>query len=203
MITKIVIENISKSFKNTHILNNVTCSFEGGKAYGITGKNGSGKSVLLNIIIGTQKPDEGNVSFYTDNKPRIGVAIDGTELFPYMNAKEALEYLASFRKEAGDSDIEEILERMGLGKVGKKHIRRFSIGMKKRLLIAQAIMEDNDLYIFDEPTNGLDEEGIKLFHLIVSDLRMKGKTIILTSHYKEDIKECCDTVFELRNGCLL
>lgn len=203
MMKRIVLENIQKSYKGAEILKNVTCTFEGGKTYGITGINGSGKSVLLSIIIGVLKPDKGDILIYADKKIRQAVAIDSTELFPYMNAKEALIYLASFRKEIGLSEIEEVLKRMDLSKCEKKQIRHFSVGMKKRLLIAQAIMEDNDLYIFDEPTNGLDEAGVKLFYEIINELREKEKTIIITSHCKEDIKECCDEVFELKEGIIL
>ena len=190
-------------------LDRVNISFEAGKIYGITGRNGSGKTVLFKIMIGYLKPTGGRVIVgdreigkdidFPDN---MGIIIENPGFLNRYSGYKNLEYLASIRKIIGKEQIRESMERVGLDQDSKKRVGKYSLGMKQRLGIAQAIMENPDILILDEPMNGLDNQGVDDVRNILLKLKEEGKTIILASHNKEDIEILCDEVYEMEHGKL-
>ena len=200
----IKVENVSKKFGADTALNNVSIEFESGKIYGIVGRNGSGKTVLFKTIIGFLKPTSGKVIVDgkeigkdTDFADNIGIIIETPGFLSSYTGFKNLEYLASIKNVIGKKEIQESMERVGLDPNSKKKVGKYSLGMRQRLGIAQAIMENPDILILDEPMNGLEEvRGILL------NLRDEGKAIILASHNKEDIEVLCDEVYEMDHGKL-
>lgn len=209
MAEMVQIINVSKQFKQEAVLKNVSVNFEKGKVHGIIGKNGSGKTVLLKIICGLLKPTSGQVIVdgkeigkdidYPDN---VGIIIEAPGFLPYSSGYRNLEYLASLKNIIKRDGIEQAMRRVGLDPSMKKGVGKYSLGMKQRLGLAQAIMEDPDILILDEPMNGLDKQGIQEMHRLFSGLREQGKTILLVSHSSEDIDTLCDTVNEMDRGVL-
>lgn len=202
------LENVSKSFKHEKVLKNISVSFESGKIYGIVGKNGSGKTMLFKTIIGYVKPDSGKVYVKdkeigkdTDFAENIGIIIETPGFLSGYSAYKNLEYLARIQNKITKQQIKEAIALVGLDPDSRKRVGKFSLGMRQRLGIAQAIMENPDLLILDEPMNGLDKQGIQLVKNLFLDLKKKGKTILLASHYAEDM-EICDEIFEMDAGRL-
>jgi len=203
------VENVTKKFGDMVALDRINICFEAGKVYGITGRNGSGKTVLFKTIIGYLKPTGGRVVVgekeigkdidFADN---MGIIIENPGFISRYTGYKNLEYLASIRKLIGKDEIRESMERMGLDPDSKKKVGKYSLGMKQRLGIAQAIMENPDILILDEPMNGLDNQGVKDVRGILLKLKEEGKTIILASHNKEDIEILCDEVHEMEHGKL-
>lgn len=209
MIT-IEVKQVSKRFKDTLALNNVSLSFESGKIYGLIGRNGSGKTVLLKLICGLGIPTEGeilvrgiNISKSKDAPNNIGAIIETPGFIYSASGYANLKYLAKLRNQINDAQIKEAMNMMGLDADSKKRVGKYSLGMRQRLGIAQAIMEGQDILLLDEPMNGLDIHGVEDVKVILKKLRDEGKTIILASHHMEDINELCDTTFRLENGVLL
>lgn len=204
----IELENVSKAVKNHKIIDNISLSLEKGKIYGFSGANGSGKSVLFRIICGLVVPSSGIVSVAGKKlfKPErrfpdsIGIMIDGIGLFPYLTGIENLEYLSSIKKIISFDDIKKVMTRVGLDPDNKTSFSRYSLGMKQRLIIAQAIMEKPDILIFDEPTNALDDKGVQLFREIAKRENERGATILISSHNAEDLKSLCSITYHLDNG---
>lgn len=202
------LENVYKSFKNEEVLKDICLNLQRGKIYGIVGKNGSGKTVLFKIIAGFVKPTKGHV--FVNNK-EIGVDVDFAEsigliietpgFLSQYSAYKNLEYLASIRNKITKEQIRNAITMVGLDAGSSKKVGKFSLGMRQRLGIAQAIMENPDLLILDEPMNGLDKEGIRIVRGILKKLKGNGKTIIMASHYIEDM-EVCDEIYELDKGVL-
>lgn len=204
----IQVEHVSKSFREETVLHDITINFEKGKIYGIVGKNGSGKTMLFKTIAGFVKPTSGHV--YVDGKeigkdtdfaPSLGIIIETPGFLGHYSAYENLAYLAGIRNRIGKEQIMEAIRLVGLEHAGKKKVGRFSLGMRQRLGIAQAIMENPELVILDEPMNGLDTEGICLVKELLLNLKKEGKTILLASHYVEDM-EICDEVLHMEKGKL-
>ncbi len=203
------VENVTKKFGDMTALERVNITFEAGKIYGITGRNGSGKTVLFKIIVGYLKPTGGRVIVgdkeigkdidFADN---MGIIIENPGFLNRYSGYKNLEYLASIRKLIGKEEIRESMERVGLDPDSKKKVGKYSLGMKQRLGIAQAIMENPDILILDEPMNGLDNQGVEDVRSILLGLKEEGKTIILASHDKEDIEILCDKVYEMDHGRL-
>lgn len=206
----ICVENVNKSYKGNQVLQDINISFETGKIHGIIGRNGSGKTVLIKTICGFVHPDTGRV--LVDGKiigkdidfpKNIGAIIEAPGFLPNANAYKNLEYLASLRKVIGKEEIRKAIEIVGLNPDDKKHVGKYSLGMKQRLGLAQAIMENPDILILDEPMNGLDKEGVSEMRELLLDFKSKGKTIIIVSHNSEDIDMLCDTVHEMDKGKLV
>ena len=210
MGTIISIQNVSKAFKTNQVLKNISVDFQSGLIYGIVGRNGSGKSVLIKTICGFIRPDTGNV-FVSDKHigkdvdfpEKIGVIIEAPGFLPNRSAFSNLMYLASLRNKIGKDEVCKAMQIVGLNPDDKKHVGKFSMGMKQRLGIAQAIMEDPDILILDEPMNGLDKEGVKEIRKLLLNLKESKKTILLVSHSAEDIEILCDVVFEMDAGNLV
>ncbi len=203
----IEIRNMTKEFREYKALDDITLTFEIGKIHGVIGRNGSGKTVLFKCICGFLKADKGEI-FINGQKlgrdieapPDVGVIIENPGFLPGYTGYQNLSFLAGIRKRISGKDIENIMERVGLDAAGKKHVGRYSLGMKQRLGIAQAIMENPPLLLLDEPMNGLDNQGVEEIRMLLMKLRDEGKTILLASHNKEDISVLCDTVVELDKG---
>lgn len=205
----IEVQNVSKSYKEQKVLDDVDISFEEGKIHGIVGRNGSGKTVLMKIICGFIKPDQGVVT--VDNKvigkdidfaENIGVIIENTGFLPTQNGFKNLKYLASLRNKIADTEIKEAIISVGLNPEDKKQVDKYSLGMKQRLGIAQAIMENPKILLLDEPMNGLDNDGVAEIRKLFLKLKEEGKTILIVSHHAEDIKMLCDNVYEMDRGRL-
>ena len=193
------IKNYCKSIKSRPILNNVSYNFEYGKIYGIYGHNGSGKTMLLRAIAGLLVPDSGSVVI--DGKvlhkdmsfpPSIGIVIENMNLLPQYNAFDNLKILGKIKKTATDEDITTALERVGLKSDLK--VKKFSLGMKQRLNIAQAVFEKQKIILLDEPTNALDNDGVQLIYKLLKEEKERGALVVITTHHKEDLEEICDVV---------
>ena len=199
------IKNYCKSIKSRPILNNVSYNFEYGKIYGIYGHNGSGKTMLLRAIAGLLVPDSGSVVI--DGKvlhkdmsfpPSIGIVIENMNLLPQYNAFDNLKILGKIKKTATDEDIKTALERVGLKSDLK--VKKFSLGMKQRLNIAQAVFEKQKIILLDEPTNALDNDGVQLIYKLLKEEKERGALAVITTHHKEDLKEICDVVLKMTEG---
>ncbi|MDE6202192.1 MAG: ATP-binding cassette domain-containing protein [Lachnospiraceae bacterium] len=200
----IKVDNVTKKFGADTVLSNISIEFAKGKIYGVIGRNGSGKTVLFKTMIGFLKPTSGRVIVdgkeigkdmdFADN---IGIIIETPGFLSRFNGYKNLEYLASIRNTIKKKQIQESMERVGLDPKSKKKVGKYSLGMRQRLAIAQAIMENPDILILDEPMNGLDNQGVEDIRKILLDLRNEGKTVILASHNKEDIEVLCDEVYEM------
>ena len=205
----ISVQNLSKSFGQERVLKNVTRDFEKRKIHGIVGNNGSGKTVLMKCICGFLIPDSGSI---TVNGERVGVDVDFPRdmgliietpgFLPNMTGVKNLEILASLNKKIGLEEIAAAIRRVGLDPLMKKPVGKYSLGMRQRLGIAQAIMEDPALLILDEPLNGLDKHGVAEMRKLIKGLKEQGKTILLASHNQGDIDELCDTVCEMDAGVM-
>ena len=199
------IKNYCKSIKSRPILNNVSYNFEYGKIYGIYGHNGSGKTMLLRAIAGLLVPDSGSVVI--DGKvlhkdmsfpPSIGIVIENMNLLPQYNAFDNLKILGKIKKTATDEDIKTALERVVLKSDLK--VKKFSLGMKQRLNIAQAVFEKQKIILLDEPTNALDNDGVQLIYKLLKEEKERGALVVITTHHKEDLEEICDVVLEMTEG---
>lgn len=205
----IKVDNVIKKFGSEIALNNVSIEFERGKIYGIVGRNGSGKTVLFKTIIGFLKPTGGRIIVDgkeigkdTDFADHIGIIIETPGFLSAYSGYKNLEYLASIKNRIGKNEIKKSMERVGLDPNSKKKVGKYSLGMRQRLGIAQAIMENPDILILDEPMNGLDNQGVEDVREILLNLKDEGKSIILASHNKEDIEVLCDEVYEMDHGKL-
>ena len=199
------IKNYCKSIKSRPILNNVSYNFEYGKIYGIYGHNGSGKTMLLRAIAGLLVPDSGSVVIdgkvlHKDKSfpPSIGIVIENMNLLPQYNAFDNLKILGKIKKTATDEDIKTALERVGLKSDLK--VKKFSLGMKQRLNIAQAVFEKQKIILLDEPTNALDNDGVQLIYKLLKEEKERGALVVITTHHKEDLEEVCDVVLEMTEG---
>lgn len=200
---KITVDRLVKTYQGNRVINQISMDFDVGKSYGIVGRNGAGKSVFLKLLIGVLKPTEGTVILNgAGGAPLIGAVIDGCELFADLSAIQNLTYLANLRRAIGKEKIYETLRQVGLNPEDKRRIKKYSLGMKKRLLIAQAIMEDPDILVLDEPTNSLDAGGVDMLYKVVEDAKKRGTTVFVASHYKEDIETLCDVTYEMKEGQL-
>ena len=205
----IQVKNLSKDFGQDRVLKCVNRDFESGKIHGIVGNNGSGKTVLMKCICGFLLPTEGTVIVNgrrvgkdVDFPPDLGVIIETPGFLPGVTGVKNLEILASLKKKIGLSEIAEAIRRVGLDPHMKKPVGKYSLGMRQRLGIAQAIMEDPSLLILDEPLNGLDKHGVAEMRKLIKGLSAEGKTILLASHNQGDIDELCDTVCEMDAGVM-
>ena len=206
----IKVDKVIKKFGSDIALSNVSIEFERGKIYGIIGRNGAGKTVLFKTMIGFLKPTSGRVIVDgkeigkdTDFADNIGIIIETHGFLSSYSGYKNLEYLASIKNMIGEKEIKESMERVGLNPNSKKKVGKYSLGMRQRLGIAQAIMENPDILILDEPMNGLDNQGVEDVREILLNLKDEGKSIILASHNKEDIEVLCDEVYEMDHGKLM
>lgn len=206
----IKIENASKKIKDTVIYENIDMVCESGSIVGLIGKNGAGKTMLLKSICGLTNYTGGEITVLgkkigkdVEIPDSIGVIIEVPGFLPNLSGYKNLKYLADIKGKIGKDRIFEVIRQVGLDPESKKHVGKYSLGMKQRLGIAQALMEDPEILLLDEPMNGLDNKGVADVKEILKDLRKKNKTIILASHHMEDIDELCDKVVVMDSGKII
>lgn len=209
MDTIIDVQHVSKSFGEEQVLKDICRSFEIGKIHGIVGNNGSGKTVLMKCICGFLRPDSGKI--YVNYKEvgkdmdfpdDLGIIIETPGFLPNISGLKNLQLLASLKKKASDAVIRDAIMKVGLDPYMKKPVGKYSLGMRQRLGLAQALMENPQLLILDEPLNGLDKHGAAHIRELIKSLRDEGKTVLLASHNQMDIDELCDTVCEMDGGVM-
>lgn len=205
----IEVMEVSLTFQRNEILKKITIHFEPGKIHGLIGRNGSGKTMLMKCICGFVKPTEGvvivggkRIGKDCDFPLNTGIIIETPGFVPYYSGYKNLKILADLRKKATADDIKAAMKHTGLDPDLKRPVRKYSLGMRQRLGLAQAIMENPDLLILDEPMNGLDKDGVKDMRQYLLELKEKDKTILIASHSAEDIDMLCDTVCEMDKGNL-
>ncbi len=205
----VVLMNVSKTIGHDDVLKNISATFESGKIYGIFGRNGSGKTMLFRAICGLIKITTGEI-YFNDLKlhrdvsyaPNVGVIIETPSFWKEFSGFENLKMLASIQGKITDVEIIESLRRVGLDPQDKRPVKKYSLGMKQRLAIAQGIMENPDLIVFDEPTNALDEEAVQLLRQILIEEKERGAIVIIASHNKDDIRLLADVFMKMESGRL-
>lgn len=196
--------DLQKTINGNTVLSSINLKLYGGKVYAFRGENGSGKTMLFRVLSGLSMPTNGFVKYngktFAEGCPNIGVIIENAGVFPQFTGFQNLSYLASIKRVATKRDIENALIRVGLDPKDDRIEKKYSLGMKQRLLIAQAIMEHPDYLILDEPTNAIDKDGIDLIHNIVKEEAARGAVVLLSSHIDSDISQLADECFFMRNG---
>lgn len=193
-------KNLTKTFNDKKVVKNVSFEIEEKTITGIIGRNGCGKTVLLKMLAGLYIPTSGSINYHGFEVIKdYGVLID-TGFLDNESGFNNLKLLAILKNELNDDQIKEIMNYVKLDPYNKTKYKNYSTGMKQKLKLAQAIMETPKILILDEPFNGLDKESVKFFREKLKELKNAGKTIILTSHYEEDIKALCDKVYEMEDG---
>lgn len=203
----IEVKNITLTIKKQVILDDVSIACEEGKIYGLIGRNGSGKTMLMKSICGFIRPEKGEIYVLgkrigrdTDYAKDTGIIIETPGFIGYYSGFKNLRMLSDINKKIDDEKIREVMNFVGLDPDMKKGVRKYSMGMRQRLGLAQAIMEDPKILILDEPMNGLDREGVTDMRKYLLKLKEEGKTILLSSHSAEDISVLCDKVYEMEHG---
>lgn len=201
------VENVSLKIKDALILEHISLDFLSGNIYGLVGRNGSGKTMLMKAICGFVPVTEGKIIVFDKEigkrdqfAENMGFIIETPGFLPNYTAYRNLAFLSSINGKIDKKRINEMLELVGLESAGKKKVGKFSLGMNQRLGLAQALIENPDLLILDEPFNGLDNDGVKQIRSLLMELRNKGKTIIMASHTQEDIDVLCDRVYRMDKG---
>ena len=205
----IEVKNVSFSIIENKILNNINVSFERGKIHGLIGRNGSGKTMLMKCICGFVKCTSGEIIVNgervgkdVDFPSNTGIIIETPSFIPYYSGYKNLKMLAELNGKTKKEDVIASKESVGLDPKMKRSVKKYSLGMRQRLGFAQAIMDNPDILILDEPMNGLDVDGVDDIRKCLMELRNQGKTILIASHYAEDIEILCDTVHEIKKGYL-
>lgn len=207
--TIVKLEHITKMYGDAAVLRDVSLELERGNIYGLIGRNGSGKTMLMKVICGFVIPTKGKVTVQgkklgkeVDIPEKMGVIIEQPGFLPGYSAYQNLLFLSKINGRVGKKEILEALEQVGLGDAKKKKVRKFSMGMRQRLGLAQALMEKPEILILDEPMNGLDDAAVEEMREILLEQKRQGMTIIIASHNREDIETLCDQVFRMENGVL-
>lgn len=204
---ELIAKNINKTLQKKVILSDVSLSLEGGKVYGFTGRNGSGKTMLFRALSGLMQIDSGSIIWegkilHKDFSvlPSLGIVLENSGLYPNLTGMQNLMYLASLTKRIGQEEVTRAITRVGLDPNDRKVCKKYSMGMKQRLAIAQAIMEKPDVIMLDEPTNALDEAGVDEIRKIILEEKERGALILLASHNKEDIRVLADEWYKVDAG---
>lgn len=207
---EVSIENVSKTIKQAEILTDINLKMCGGKVYGLQGQNGSGKTMLMRMIAGLIRPTTGDVKINgdilgetKDFPTSMGILIENPAFLPNYTGLKNLELLAGIQARVNDSQIRQTLANVGLNPSDRRKVRKYSLGMKQRLGIAAAIMEQPDLILLDEPTNALDIAGVKQIYNLICRERERGALIVLASHDAEVLKNVSDEIFTIRDGRIL
>ena len=206
---KIKLNNVSKTIKNQKILDNINAEFESGKVYGIVGRNGSGKTMLFRGMSGLMRiegevwQDEMLLGRDMRILKNLGIIIENTDMYLEFSGYMNLKFLADINKKIGKKEIRQAMKDVGLNPDEKKSVGKYSLGMRQKLSIAQAIMEDPQILLLDEPLNGLDNEGVEEMRNVLLKQKDQGKLIIIASHSKEDIDILCDEIFRFDHGKII
>lgn len=200
----IEVKEVCKSFGKEHVLKGISFAIPPGAIYGVVGNNGSGKTVLMKCICGFMKADKGTilvngrqVGKEVDFPDSLGVIIETPGFIPNLSGYKNLKILAALKGKIGKAQICEAMRRVGLEAGMRKPVAKYSLGMRQRLGIAQAIMEEPEVLVLDEPFNGLDRHGVVEMRTLLKELKADGKAILLASHNAQDIEELCDHVQDL------
>lgn len=203
----IEVKNVYKSFKNIEVLHDVSLQADKGSICGIIGRNGSGKTVLFKCICGFLQIDRGEIQIEGKAVGRdkstlsnLGIIIESPGFLRHYSGYKNLEFLMGLNGKPDREKINDVLDLVGLAEQKNKKVGKYSMGMRRRLGIAQAIMEDQNILILDEPMNGLDNQGVEDMRQLLLKLKEKGNTILLASHNQEDIRQLCDSVYEMDLG---
>ena len=203
----ITIQNLSKRFGDTEVLTSINLEFEAGQIYGIVGRNGSGKSVLLKCIAGLVLPTSGEIRVLgkrigkdVDFAPRTGIAIEQPGLLLRKSAYENMKTLAALTKRPSSEEIDRLIQMVGLNSSEKKPVGKYSMGMKQRLSIARALMDNPDILLLDEPMSNLDNAGAAQMRALYQELAQRGKTILIATHVQEDVTELCNHICCIEDG---
>jgi ABC-2 type transport system ATP-binding protein len=205
----LITKNLHKSYKKLNALKGLSISVKQGQIYGLLGPNGSGKTTTLGILLGVIKADGGSFSWFgkgqrDENRSNIGALLETPNFYPYLNAIDNLKIVAAIKSLDNTSQrIEKVLKRVDLWKRKDATFKTYSLGMKQRLAIASAILADPDVLVLDEPTNGLDPQGIAEIRSLILDIAAEGKTIIIASHILDEIEKMCTHVAILKGGELI
>lgn len=209
-MSEIKIEDLSKSIKGALILDKVSITLTSGKIYGLRGKNGSGKTMLMRAMSGLLIPDTGSViingkTLHKDISfpESIGILIENPSFLPQYTGFKNLKLLAGLTGNISDDEIRTALDRVGLDPEDKRTYRKYSLGMKQKLGIANAIMGEPDIIILDEPINALDEESVKKIKKVLLEIRDKGKLIIIACHDREELEYLSDIIYEIKDGSIV
>ena len=205
----VTISNVTKKYGSACVLNNISVEFKSGMIYGLVGRNGSGKTMLLKAMAGLITIDSGTIIIHgqrigtdTDHPENTGIIIEEPGFLGQYSGYANLKMLASINNKIDRKTILEYLQLVGLESVAHKHVSKYSLGMRQRLGIAQALMEDPKLVLLDEPMNGLDDAGVEDIRNILKTFRQKGATIIIATHSKDDIHSLCDSIYRMDKGTL-
>lgn len=204
---ELTVNKIGKTIRGKQILCDITLYLKSGNIYGFVGKNGLGKTMLFRALSGLMSIDTGTI-FWGDKVlhkdfsvlPSLGIVLENAGLYPNLTGFENLSYLASLQNKITNDEIRDAIKRVGLDPDDKRVYRKYSLGMKQRLAIAQAIMEKPDVIMLDEPTNSLDEFGVDEIRTIIREEKERGAMILLASHNKEDIHMLVDELYRIDNG---
>ncbi len=206
---KIELKNLSKNFDKNKVIDNINITFTEGNIYGLYGRNGSGKSVIMKLICGFLIPTEGQILFdgidfnTNDEYPNsLKAVIERPSFFPNLTGYENLKLLAEIQNKISDKEIIESLKIVNLINEKDKKFSKYSLGMKQKLAIAQAIMEDPKIIILDEPFNGIEEKTVSKLIKYLKEEKQKGKIIIFSTHIKEDLDNLADKIYKIENGSI-
>ena len=209
-MSRIEIQDVSKTFRENKVIDHVSASFSGGKIIGLIGRNGSGKTVLFKMICGLMPVDSGEIRVNGEilgrgAKPaaNIGAIIETPGFLPLASGFRNRSYLAGVRRKIGRLEIARAMEQVGLDPGLRRRVGAYSLGMRQRLGIAQAIMEDPEILILDEPMSSLDESGVMAMRSLFQQMRKAGKLILIATHVREDVDMLCDEVYRMQAGKLL
>ena len=209
MEDRIIVDHVSKKFGKETVLQDVSLRVGNGSIVGIVGRNGSGKTVLFKLICGFYATDSGSIAVDgkvlgkdTDIPDNIGSIIETPGFLGSYSGYRNLKYLADINGKIGKQEIVRAIEMVGLDPASRKRVRKYSLGMRQRLGLAQAFMEDQEILVLDEPMNGLDNQGVADMRKLFMELRDSGKTLLIASHNREDIDILCDEVYHMDHGVL-
>lgn len=204
---KIEVKQVSKEFKKQMVLKDINVTFESGNIYGLIGRNGSGKSVFLKLLCALYCPTKGEILFDGENvikekkfPPSTGALIETPSFVGDLTGFENLKLLASIQKKIGEDEINQILKKVELYEEKDKKYSKYSLGMKQKLGIAQALMEDPDIIILDEPFSGVEDETARSLRNLLLEEKKKGKLIIVATHMKEDLEKLATVTYRFQNG---
>ena len=208
-MAEIVVCDISKKFGQQVVLDHISMKLSSPHIYGLVGRNGSGKTMLMRHLCGFVRPDSGKILIdgkvlnkEIEKPEKLGIIIENPGFLPEYSGYYNLHLFALIQNKIKKEEIREAMHIVGLDPDSKKHVGKYSLGMRQRLGIAQALMEDPSLLILDEPFNGLDKHGVSQMHELILAQKKKGKTILLSSHSQKDIDVLCDVVCEMDGGVM-
>lgn len=208
-MNKLYVDNLTKKMNDVNILQSVNLEMQSNEIYGLVGKNGSGKTMLIRSIAGLMKPTEGTIRWndfqlYRDIDfiPKLGVVIENINLYPEFTGFQNLMFLSKINKICTKEDIQNAISRVGLDPNDKRVIRKYSLGMRQKIALAQAIMEKPDILLLDEPTNALDEASAINIRKIIKEEAQRGAIVLIASHNQEDIQSLCNTIYHMQDGTL-